>query len=226
LEHAQPATFDHCRAAHANVGIFGGDHYITATKNRSVAGEAVARIDSNDRDQTTQLGEPQKRQTVQPADTESIGIARPSTTAFGEEDNRQMELLGNLKQTVLFPVILCALCACEHGVVVTHDHRLSGMAGEVLAVHGANATDQPIGWSALDEILDGAPATLRRDHHRAVFDETARIDKVVKILAGGAATNSASASNGVRPGLIQPYFMAGHNFSQGIRDLVNVYILR
>jgi hypothetical protein len=44
LEHAEPAAFDHRRAAHADVRVLGGDHDVAAAEDRRVAGEAVAAL--------------------------------------------------------------------------------------------------------------------------------------------------------------------------------------
>ena len=46
-EHAEPAALDHRRAAHADVGVFGGDDHVAAAEQRGVAGEAATRGDAD-----------------------------------------------------------------------------------------------------------------------------------------------------------------------------------
>src|ERR1035437_5093500 len=42
----EPAALDHRRAAHADTGILGRDHHVTAPQQRRVAGKAVSGGDS------------------------------------------------------------------------------------------------------------------------------------------------------------------------------------
>jgi hypothetical protein len=55
-----------------------------------------------------------------------------------------------------------------------------------VAVDGADAADHAVGRRALDEVLHRSAATLRGDHHRAVFDEGSGVDEVGHVLAGGS----------------------------------------
>ena len=60
------------------------------------------------------------------ADADGIGVARPAAAALGEEHDRQPQRLGELEQPVLLAVVLRALRAGEHGVVVRHGDDLRG----------------------------------------------------------------------------------------------------
>ena len=55
-EHAEAAALDHRRATHADVRVVGGDHDVAAAEDRRVAGEAVAGVDADDRDEPAELG--------------------------------------------------------------------------------------------------------------------------------------------------------------------------
>ena len=70
-----------------------------------------------------QLGEPEKGEAVEPAHTECVGVTRPPAAALGEEHDRQAQTFGELEQPVLLAVVLRALRAGEHGVVVRHHDR-------------------------------------------------------------------------------------------------------
>src|SRR6185436_1873898 len=121
---AQAATLDHRRAAHADVRVGRGDHDVAHAEDRRVAGEAVPGVDPDERDEPGQLAPVHERQAVQAADAGTVGVAGPTATALGEEHHGQLETLGHLEQAVLLAVVLGALGAGEHGVVVRHRHDL------------------------------------------------------------------------------------------------------
>ena len=52
---AEAAALDHRRAAHADVRVGGGDDHVAAAEERGVAGEAVARVDADERHEAAQL---------------------------------------------------------------------------------------------------------------------------------------------------------------------------
>ncbi len=70
-----------------------------------------------------------------PGDAEAVGVAGPTAAAFGEEHDRQPPLLGELEHAVLLAVVLRALRAGEHRVVVGHHDAARGGFAEVFAVH-------------------------------------------------------------------------------------------
>ena len=118
LEHAEAAAFDHRRSAHADVRVLGGDHDVATAEDRGIAGEAVARVDADERHRARQLGEPTKRQAVEPADADAVGVTRATAATLGEEHDRHAELFGDLEQAVLLAMVLGALGSGEHRVVV------------------------------------------------------------------------------------------------------------
>ena len=124
--HAEPAALDHRRTAHADVGVLGRDHDVATTEDRGVAGEAVSGVHTDERHLPRQLGEQHEREAVETGDAGAVGVAGPPTAAFGEEHDRQPHLLGELEQAILLAVVLRALRAGEHGVVVRHDDALRG----------------------------------------------------------------------------------------------------
>ena len=67
--------------------------------------------------------EPQEREAVEAGDAARVGVARPPAATLGEEHDRQPQLLGELEQAVLLPVVAVALRAGQHRVVVRHRDR-------------------------------------------------------------------------------------------------------
>lgn len=120
VEHAEAAAFDHRRATHSDVAVGGGDDHVAATEDGGVAGKAVAGVDAHDGHQATELGEVHERQAVEAADAHHVGVARAPAAAFGEEHHRQPQRLGQLEEAVLLAMVLPALGAGQHGVVVRH----------------------------------------------------------------------------------------------------------
>ena len=89
-------------------------------EDRRVAGEAVAGVDTDERNRARQLGEPQEREAVESGHAAGVGVARATATTFGEEHDRQPQLFGELEQAVLLAVVAMALRAGQHRVVVGH----------------------------------------------------------------------------------------------------------
>ena len=215
LEHAQATALDHRRAAHPDVAVLRGDDHVAAAEDCRVAGEAVAGVHTDHRHAAGELGPVHERQAVQPADADHVRVARPAPAALGEEHDGRVHLLGQLEQAVLLAVVLPALGAGEHGVVVGHgDHRL--------AVHRAEAADHPVARGAGDEVLQAAAAALRGDDHRPVLHERAVVHQVVHVLAGGAAADLAPPGDGIGAGGVQPDLVAGHHLRQVVTDVGRV----
>ena len=105
-EHAEPAAFDHRRAAHADVRVLGRDDDVAAAEQRGVAGEAAPRVDADQRHQAAQRPHRVERHAVEARDAGAVGVARPPAAAFGEEHHRQPQALGQLEQ----PVLLAWFC--------------------------------------------------------------------------------------------------------------------
>ena len=161
-EHAEPAALDHRRAAHPDVRVRGGDHHVAAAEQRGVAGEAAARRDADERHQPAQRGEVWKARQSRPETPVRVGVAGPPAAALGEEHDRQAEPLGQLEHAVLLAVVLHALRAGEHRVVVGHHDALRGWPVEAIAVDAADAGDQAVGRRALDQLVERARAGAGR----------------------------------------------------------------
>ena len=59
-----------------------------------------------------------------------VVVARPAAAAFGKQHERHAALLGDVDHAVGFPVIVHALGAGEHRVVVGQDRRAGGRIAE------------------------------------------------------------------------------------------------
>ena len=209
VEHAQPATFDHRRATHPDVGVGRCDHHVATPEHRRIPREAVARVDPDERYQGAEPAEIVERPAVEHADADSVGVAGTASPAFGEEHDRQAHRFGEIEQSILLAVVLLALRASQHGVVVRHGDDLSGVALEQVSVDGADSADHAVGRRAFDELGDGAATTLGSDHDRAVLDERSFVDEIGDVLAGGAPTHRASLGDRVGPCRVEPDGVAG-----------------
>ena len=98
-----------------------------------------------------------ERQAVEAGHAGAVGVAGPAAAALGEEHDGQALALGQLEQPVLLAVVLQALRAGEHGVVVGHHDRPGWPSTR------ADAADQAVGRRALDQLLErrGAGAARR-----------------------------------------------------------------
>jgi hypothetical protein len=103
----------------------------------------------------------------------------------------------DVEQPVLLAVVLQALGAGQHGVVVGEDR-------------GGPAVDRPhpghqaVGWGPLDQLGDRPAAALGGDDQRAVLDEAAGVAQVLDVLAGGALAGAAAALDGLGAGGVEP----------------------
>src|SRR5262249_14133176 len=132
-------------------------------------------------------------------DPETVGIAGAAAPALREEDRRQLPLRGDLEHAVLLAMVLHALCAGEHRVVVGHHHTLRPRRLEELAVYVADARNQALGRRALDQVLHGAPTALRGDHERTVLDERSGVTEILDVLSCGSLTGLPPARDCIRP---------------------------
>ena len=114
-------------------------------EQRGVAGEAVAGVDADERDEPRQLGDVQEREAVEAGRTRRLGVAGSPAAAFGEEHDRQPQLGGELEEPVLLAVVLRALRAGEDGVVVRRDDAPGRVPVEAVAVDRADAADEAVG---------------------------------------------------------------------------------
>ncbi len=71
-------------------------------------------------------------------------------------------------------------------------------------VHRADAAHQPVGRRLLDQLLDGAPSSLRGDHQRTVLDEAPGIAEVGDVLPRRALSGLAPALDGVGARSVEP----------------------
>ena len=151
---------------------------------RGVAREAAAGVDADQRHQTAQAAEEMERHAVEARHAGGVGVARTSAAAFGEEDDGKAQALGELEHAILLAVVLEALRARQHGVVVRHARRTRAFCSSNRSpLTGPTPATRPSAGRALDQILHGAPLPLRRDLQRAVLDEGARVAEIVDVLA-------------------------------------------
>ena len=195
-EHAEPATFDHRGAAHADVRALRGDDHVAAAEDGGVAGEAPARGDADDGHEPGQPAPQREGEAVEPRHPGAVGVARSAAAAFGEEHDRQPLPLDDLEEAVLLAVVLQPLRAGEDGVVVRQHRRR-------VAVDGADAGDEAVGRRPGDEVVELPTSPLRCDHQRAVLDEAARVDEVVDVLAGRALPGAAASLDRIGTCLVE-----------------------
>ena len=199
LEDAEAAAFDHRRPAHADRAVARRDDDVAAAEQRGVAGEAAAGDDADQRHPAAQAREAREGRDVQAGDDRHVDVAGPAAAALGEEHHRQALLARDLEQPVGLLVVAHALRAGEDGRVVGHDDGARSLGAERLAVDAADAGDHAVGRRVADQVVELAPAALRRERERAVLDEAAGVAEIGDVLARGAQAEGVSLGDGVGP---------------------------
>ena len=220
--YAEPAAFDHGRAAHADVGVLGGDHHVAATEDDGVAGEAPSGGDADHGHRARKLSPGVEGLDVEPAAGNDVDIARATAAALGEEHHRQAPVPRQLHHPVLLVVIEMPLRTGQYGVVVVHDHRLGGLVVEQGTVDGTDPGDHPVGGGVVDEVLDGAARALSGDDPGAVLDPGTFIDEMVEVLSGGAMAGLASPGHRVGPAVVQHDVVTFEDLGQIGADVVEI----
>ena len=132
----------------------------------------------------------------------SVSPGRPPPPSVKKTIGR-CKRLGELEQAVLLAVVLHALRARQHGVVVGHGDATGALGAEQVAVDRADAADEAVGRRVGDEIGEVTPAALSGDHERAVLDERPVVDEVGDVLPRRAPASLAAPSDGVGAGLVE-----------------------
>src|SRR5439155_1634813 len=144
--------------AHADRRGRGRDDAGAAAAERGDAREAAAGVDADERYEAGETPPVVEGPAVEAGDGGAVGVARPAAAALGEEDDRQPQLRGQLEEAVLLPVVLDALRAGEHGVIVRHHDAARARLVEEVTVHPADPGDEPVRGRPLDQLLDRPPA--------------------------------------------------------------------
>ena len=125
----------------------------------------------------------------------------PPAAALGEQHHRQPPALGQLEQAVLLGVVAHPLGAGQHRVVVGHRHA-------AVAVDLADATHEPVGGGAGDQLLARASPLLGGEQQRPVLDERALVEQVGEVLARRAPPALVALGDRVRPRRVQADLVA------------------
>ena len=131
-------------------------------------------------------------------------------------------MLGDLEHAVLLAVVVTALGARQHHVVVGHDHGLGLLGAEQVAVDAGHACHHAVALGVGDQVLHRAAAALRRHHQRAVLHERAGIDEVGHVLARRAVAPTVTLGHGVGPVLVEAEAAAVEHFGQIRPDVVEI----
>ena len=151
---------------------------------------------------------------MQAGDDRHVDVARPAAAAFGEQHHRQPLAARDGEQTVGLLVVAHALRSGEHRRVVGHDDGTRALGAEGRAVDAADAGDHPVGRRVAQEVVELAPAPLRRERETTVLDEAARIAEIGDVLARGAQAERMAACDGVGPARIDEQRFARAQFEQ------------
>ena len=221
-EHAQAAAFDHGGAADADVRALGRDDHIAAAQQHRIARKAAAVGDAHQRHQAAELREEREGPAVEARASDAIGIARPAAAALGQQHHRQAVVLGDLEHAVLLAVVVAALGARQHHVVVRHDHGLGLLGAEQVAVDTGYAGHHAVALGIGDQVFHRTAAALRGNHQRAVLHERAGIDEVGHVLARRAVAPTVTLRHGVGPVLVEAESAAVEHFGQIGPDVVEI----
>ena len=225
-ELAQAAAGDHGGSAHADVGVLGGDDHVAAAEQCGVSGEASARGDAYQRNGAGQASEQIKRHRVETRHHGGVGIAGPSPATLGEQHHRQPLALGQLEEPVLFPVVLVALRAGEHRVVVRHHHHACPLRPNPVDADRCDAADQAVRRGVGDQVVLAAASTLGGNHQRAVLDERPVVDEVLDVFPGGSPTPAVNLPHRVGPPRIQPGAVPRQHPIEVVPDEGEVHVRR
>ena len=205
---AEPTALDHCRATDADMRVARGDRDVAAAEQHGIARKGIAGRDPDPRRNTGQRGKAAERRHVEPRRADRIDVPRPSPAALGIEDDRQLQLARNTEQPIGLAVVHMALRARQHGIVIGEAKALGGFLAMIRGIHRADPADQAVGGGVAHQIVEGPAPSLRRDRQRAIFDEAARIEQVVDILARRALVGAPPPLHGCRPVLVEAQRMA------------------
>ena len=195
---AEPAAGDHGRTAHPDRGVVGGHDEVRAPRDDGIARETAALDDRDPRHHTRQLRPQLECPGIERRDGGIVRVARPAAATFGEEDGGQPHPFDQIEEAVLLAVPEETLSPGEHGVVVGQ-HRAGAAVAEKITVDPRGARHQPVGGCPRDQVIELAAEPLGGDGEPAVFDERARVDEVVDVLAGGASVRGVPALDCVGP---------------------------
>ena len=219
---AEPAALDHRRAAHADRGVLGRDDDVAAAEHRGVAGEAIAGDHADHRHEAGEPCELHEGRAVEAGHAEPVGVAGPAAAAFGIKHQRHAPVFRQRQHAVDLLVVHVALRAREHGVVIGHDDAAGALGAELLGIDGGDAHHEAVGRRALDEIVELAAASLRRDREAAIFHERAVVDELRDVLARGALVGVAAALDRGRPVRIERVGLARDQLGKIRADVVEI----
>ena len=195
---AQPATLDHGRAPHADVGVGSGDDDVAASEERGVAGEAASRHHADERHLPAQRAEEREGLRVEPGHHGHVRVARTAAAALGEEHHGEAQSLHELEEAVLLAVVHLALGAGQDGIVVRQHGAAGPFVVEEVAVDPPDAGHQAVGRRVGDEVLGAAARPLGGDDEAAVLLEAVGVAEVLDVLPRRAAPAGVATFGGGR----------------------------
>ncbi|MGY4414769.1 hypothetical protein ACVWW4_006505 [Bradyrhizobium sp. LB7.1] len=148
----------------------------------------------------------------------------PAAAAFGVEHQRHAPVFRERQHAVDLLVVHVALRAREHRVVVGHDDAAPALRAELLGVDGRDTHDEAVGRCVLDEIVELAPAPLRRNRKAAVLHERAVVDELRDVFACGALVGVAAALDRGRAIFVERVGLARDHFGEIGTDVVEIDI--
>ena len=199
FEYPKTAAFDHRRTTHADVRSACCNDHIAAAKYRRVARETAPRSNAN-QGRHRRHARPQLEAAHVPA---AFRVSGTSAAAFAEEYRRQSPALRGLDQSIHFAVVVRALSAGKHRIVICHHRTSGGIIAEAPAINPSQAHDHAVSRSLLDQLLQGMSLAACCHHQAAVLDEGSRIEEIVDILARGALPGFAAPLHGGRALFVQ-----------------------
>ena len=196
----EPTAFDHGWPGHAQIRVGGGDDHVTDTSECGVAGKASPAHHGDRRRVAAEASHPRKRHDLEAGQEGSVGVARPSASALGEEHDGHIETVDNLEETVLLLMATEALGAGQNHVVVRHHCNVGVRFADEIGVDRGEPTDDAIPLCCGDQVIDTAASRLRRVHESAVLLEAVRVDQVGQVFPGGSAAAGMDLCHRLGPG--------------------------
>ncbi len=119
-------------------------------------------------------------------------------------------------------MILHALGAGQHHVVVGHDHGTTTVFREQVTVNLTQTSDHAIARGVLNQVFNGAAPALPGDHHRAVLDKRSLVTQMRDVLTRRSPACFITLGNRLRAIFVESRAFTVDHLLQIRTDIVEV----
>ena len=149
-------------------------------------------------------------------------VARTPPSAFGEEDQWNLESLSQFKHAILFVVIPSPLRPSKHCVIIGDNHSSGAVRREILSIHRANACNESVGRGVFSEFFVGEALVLTGDDQRAVLLEGSFIYELSDVFSGHSKSAAVPFGYGLWPVFIECVRVPGVGLFKVWSDVIQI----